>query len=623
MRMKTGAEKSFFMTRSVGLAGALAVLGLIWTGPAWAAGTGGPSHGFALNHALKYPADFEHVEYANPFAPKGGQIVQEGRGTFDSLNPFITKGNPVSGLGNIYDSLMRQVSDEDSAVYGLIAETIEVPDDGSWIEYKLRPEARFHDGHPITSEDVAWTFQTLRENGSPFYRFYYAAVSEVLTPDERTVRFVLHPGENKEMPLILSELTVLPKHYWDGRAFDETTLEPPLGSGPYRISKVDPGKSITFERIADYWAEDIPVVKGFNNFDTIRIDYYRDRTISREAFKAGAIDIWAENSAKEWATAFDIPAIESGDMIRHEFGHERVAPIQGFAFNLRKPMFQDVRVREALSYAWDFEWVNKTIMYDAYARTDSYFDNHELSATGMPSAAELEVLDPLRDQLPSRVFTEVFRPPSTDGSGNNRSNLRKAVQLLTEAGWKIQDKVLTNTETGERFEFEIMLRTGALEPHTQALVRGLERLGIEASIRIVDDAQYQRRLDSYDFDMIVHVFGQSVSPGNEQRDYWGSAAADREGSRNVIGVKDPAIDELIEALIASPDREILVYRTRALDRVLQWNHLMIPMFHGKNDRLAYWNRFGRPAKIPKYGVTTSVWWIDPKKDGVLNRGDSN
>jgi len=588
-----------------------------------AAGTNGPSHGFALNHALKYPADFKHLDYANPAAPKGGLVVEEGVGTFDSLNPFIIKGNAAFQTVFIYDSLMKQVSDEDSAVYGLVAETIEVPEDGSWIEFKLRPEARFHDGKPITSEDVAWTFETLREKGSPTYQYYYAAVEKVETPDAQTVRFVLFPGENKEMPLILSELVVLPKHYYQDREFDQTTLEPPLGSGPYRITKVEPGRSLTLERVEDYWGRDLPVNRGFNNFQTMRYDFYRDRTISREAFKAGAIDIWTENSAKEWATAFDIPAVKTGDIVKKDFPNERVAPMQGFAFNLRKPLFQDIRVREALTYAWDFEWVNKTIMYGAYRRTDSYFDNHELGSTGLPSAAELEILDPYRGTIPDRVFTETFTPPQTDGSGNNRQNLRKAATLLKEAGWIVKDGVLTNEDTGEPFRFEIVLRTGQLEPHTQALVRSLKRLGIEARIRIVDDAQYRRITETFDFDMVVAVFGQSVSPGNEQRYYWGSASAAREGSRNLMGIADPAIDDLVELLIAAPDRESLITRTRALDRVLLWNFFMIPMYHGATDRLAYWNRFGLPDIIPKQGVVPGAWWVDPEKDAALTRGKGN
>lgn len=583
----------------------------------------GPKHGFATNHALKYPADFTHRDYVNPDAPKGGSITLSGTGTFDTFNPFIPRGTAAAGIGLIYESLMTSVLDEDSAMYGLVAETIEVPEDGSWVEFKIRPEAVFHDGHPITSEDVKWSFETLRDEGRPFYRFYYAAVESIDTPDDRTVRFNLSEGQNNEMPLILGQVIVLPKHYWETRDITKTTLEPPLGSGSHRISEFDTGKSITYERVSDYWAANLPVNRGTGNFDEMVYEYYQDRTIAREAFKAGAIDIWSENSSKEWATGFEISEVASGLIQKEEFPHERVAYMQGFFMNLRKPLFQDIRVREALAYAWDFEWVNKTIMFNAYQRTDSYFDNHELSATGLPSAEELEVLEPFRGQIPERVFTETYQPPATDGSGNNRGNLRIAAGLLKQAGWAVKDGVLTHSDTGETFEFEILMRSDALEPHTAALVRGLERLGIKAQMRIVDDAQYRRRLDTFDYDMTISVIGQSVSPGNEQRDYWGSEAATREASRNILGISDPAIDSLIETLIAAPDREALVTRVKALDRVLLWNHFVIPMYHSQTDRYVYWDRFGKPNTIPKKGVTTDAWWIDATKDAIIQDARGN
>lgn len=599
---------------------AIAALSLAVGPPAvLAAGTDGPQHGFALNHPLKYSRDFSHFDYANPDAPKGGSIVREGLGSFDSLNPFIARGNPAAASGAIYDTLMAPAQDEDSAYYGLLAETIEVPDDESWVEFRLRRNARFHDGAPVTAADVKWTFDTLREHGAPLYRFYYANVEKAEVRDEHTIRFWLQPGMNKELPMILGQVSVLPKHYWADRDFTRTTLEPPLGSGAYRIGRVDPGKSITLERVEDYWGRDLGVNRGHDNIDTVRFDYYRDRTVSREAFKAGNIDIWPENSARAWATAFDVPAVRDGRILLEEFPHERVAPMQGYVYNLRNPLFQDSVVREALTYAWDYEYVNKTIMYEAYKRTNSYFDNHELGAQGLPSPEELEILEPFRDRIPGRVFTEVYDPPSTDGSGSNRENLRTAFTLLKDAGWEVRNRVLTHSQTGQVFRFEILLRSDALVPHTQVLVQGLRRLGIEATIRVLDDAAYRRRMDSFDFDMTVAVFGQSVSPGNEQREYWGSEAAAREGSRNIIGIRDPVIDELIELLIAAPDRESLITRTRALDRVLLWNHFLIPMYHGETDRLAFWNRFGQPDVIPKSGVNTNVWWIDPDKDAALNR----
>ncbi len=610
-----------FVRTAVGTMGLIGVIGL--SGAAIASEKGNASHGFALNHGLKYPADFTHFDYTNPDAPKGGLVVREGFGSFDSLNPFIIKGNAAFESARIYDTLMKESADEDSATYGLIAESIEIAPDESWVEYKLHPDAAFHDGHPVTSEDVAWTFNTLREKGRPQYQYYYAAVERVEMPDEQTVRFILFPGENKEMPLILSQLQVLPKHYYEKHDFGKTTLEPPLGSGPYRIAKVDPGRSLTLERVDDYWGKDLPVNRGFNNFQTIRYDYGRDRTISREAFKAGGIDIWRENSSKEWATAFDIPAVRSGDIVLKEFANERVAPMQGFSFNLRKPLFQDIRVREALSYAWDFEWVNKTIMYNTYKRTDSYFDNHTLGATGLPSKEELAILEPYRGKIPDRVFTQVYIPPQTDGSGNNRGNLRKAATLLKDAGWTVEKGVLTHADTGRPFKFEIVLRSDTLVPHTQALTHSLKRLGIEARIRVVDDAQYRRITETFDFDMVVGLFGQSVSPGNEQRYYWGSQAAMREGSQNLMGISDPVIDELVELLIAAPDRESLITRSRALDRVLLWNFFLIPMYHSEADRYAYWNRFGHPEIVPSDGVDPDTWWIDQTKDTALTRGKAN
>ena len=581
---------------------------------------GEKSHGFAIFGDLKYGADFTHFDYANPDAPKGGTVTQLGLGTFDSLNPFIIKGTPASGAASIYDTLMKDARDEPASEYGLLAEWLSVSEDGRIITFGLREEARFHDGEPVRADDVVWSFETLKEKGRPFYRYYYGAVEEVEALDPLTVQFRLGEGLNQEMPLILGQVPVLPKHYWADRDFAATTLEAPLGSGPYRIGKVDAGKSITLERVEDYWGADLPVNRGFDNFERIDIQYFRDPIVALEALKAGNIDLRAENSARLWATAYDVPARARGDLIQREFEHERVAPMQGYVFNIRRPLFQDPLVREALTHLWDFEWVNKTIMYDAYVRTDSYFDNSDLEATGAPGPREMEVLEPLRDQLPERVFTQDYEPPSTDGSGNNRDQLRIALDLLKQAGWEIRDRKLVHAETGAPFEFEVLLRSDLFVPHTQSLERSVERLGGAVEIRVVDDAQYENRMESFDFDVAVGGWGQSHSPGNEQRDYWGSEAADRPGSRNLIGIKDPAIDQLIEALIASPDRETLVARTRALDRALLWGHYLIPMYHIEVDRIAYWDRFGIPETIPMNGVTTDVWWIDPEKDAALQKG---
>lgn len=581
------------------------------------------SHGWAIHGDLKYPADFTHFDYINPDAPKGGLVVFGAAGTFDSLNPFILKGSPGAGSAAIYDTLMTSSYDEPNSEYGLLAEWIEVETNAEGhfaaIRFGLRPEARFHDGTPVRAEDVVWTFNTLRDKGRPFYRFYYATISEAVALDERTVEFRLTPGENREMPVILGQLQVLPKHYWETRDFESTTLEPPLGSGPYRISDVKPGQSITIERVKDYWGANIPAMVGTNNFDTMRYEYYRDRIVMLEALKAGDIDYRSENSSKLWATAYDVPAVKQGRLIQKEFEQHRGGGMQAFVMNTRKPVFSDVRVREAMTYLWDFEWVNKNIMYQAYTRTDSFFESTELEATGLPGPKELEVLEPLRDQLPARVFTEDYAPPSTDGSGNNRAQLRQAVMLLREAGWAVKDGVLTHTETGTPFEFEIMLVQDSLTPHSQALVRGVERIGGKASIRVIDASQYSARLDAFDFDVIVSGWGQSLSPGNEQRDYWTSEAADRPGSRNTAGVKDPAIDILVDELIVSPDYETLVARCKALDRALLWGFYGIPMYHSDADRIAFWNRFGYPDVTPMLGTSPDTWWIDPELDAALQR----
>lgn len=581
------------------------------------------SHGWAIHGSLKYPDSFPHFDYVNPEAPKGGSVVFGAAGTFDSLNPFILKGNPAQGASDIYDTLMVSSRDEANSEYGLLAERLEVDVDADGIytaiRFYLRAEARFHDEEPVRADDVVWSFNALREKGRPFFGFYYGNVVEAIALDDRTVEFRLSPGENKEMPLTLGQVPVMPRHYWEGRDFEAATLEPPLGSGPYRIRDVRPGESLTLERVPDYWAANLPVNRGHHNFDVIRYDYYRDRVVMLEALKGGEVDFRRENSAKFWATAYDVPAVKEGRLLQREFSHGRSTGMQAFVMNTRKPVFQDPRVREAMTYLWDFEWVNRNIMYEAYARTDSYFENSYLEADGLPGPAELAVLEPLRGDIPVRALTQRYSPPATDGTGNNRESLRRAMNLMREAGWEIQDGILTHTESGIPFRFEILLTQDLLVPHSQALVRGVERIGGQAIIpQPVDAAQYQSRLDTYDFDVVVSGWGQSLSPGNEQREYWGSAAALRDGSRNLSGIQSNAIDTLIEALIASPDRETLIERTRALDRVLSWSFLGIPMFHTKTDRLAYWNRFGIPDEEPMLGTSPDFWWIDPERDAVLD-----
>ncbi|MDW3204941.1 MAG: extracellular solute-binding protein [Alphaproteobacteria bacterium] len=610
---------------------------LHWDAPPAAAQETIRSHGWAISEKLKYPPDFPHFDYVNPEAPKGGTITFGAGGTFDSLNPYIIKGtSAVARLGvggaiaetALYDTLMASNLDEPNSEYGLLAEWIEVDSDANGIftaiRFHLREAARFHDGEPVRADDVVWTFNTLVEQGAPQYRFYYGNVDEVVAIDDRTVEFRLIEGENREMPNILGQLPVLPKHYWAERDFNATTLDPPLGGGPYRITDVNAGQSITIERVKDYWAQDLPVNVGQNNYDRIRYIFFRDRVVMLEALKAGDIDFRAENSAKNWATAYDVPAVKDGRIIQKEFAHERGTGMQAFVMNTRREIFQDVTVREAMTYLWDFEWVNKTIMFDAYTRTDSYYENSELEATGLPGEKELAVLEPLRDQVPDRVFTQDYEPPRTDGSGNSRETLKTALELLQQAGWTINsDRKLVHAETGKPFAFEVLLYSDLLVPHTQALKRGVERLGGSVELRVVDAAQYQNRLQTYDYDMIVSGWPQSLSPGNEQREFFGSDAAGRDGGRNTAGVRNPAIDILIENLIASPDRETLIARTRALDRVLLWNFYAIPMFHSKTDRFAFWNRFGYPEPPPMMGTNPTIWWIDPVLDADLQRRGRN
>ena len=566
-------------------------------------------HGIAMHGDLKYGPDFKHFDYVNPKAPKGGEIRRTAVARdFDSFNPFIVRGDSAAGSASIYDTLMTASADEPFSEYGLLAESIETPADRSWVAFTLRKEARWHDGTPVTVEDVLWTFETLRTKGAPFYRSYYGSVTKAEKTAERTVRFTFQPGTNRELPLILGQLAVLPKHFWEGRDFEKPSLEIPLGSGPYRIDGFDAGRRVVYRRVPDYWGKDLPVRLGRDNFDVLTLDYYRDPTVEFEAFKTGNFDLRVESSAKDWATGYDFPAVREGKVRKEEFAHDRPAGMQSFAFNTRREIFSDARVRRALAYAFDFEWSNKNLFYDQYTRTRSYFDNSELAATGLPGPAELAVLEPLRDQLPPEVFTKEYQPPRTDGSGNIRAGLGEAVKLLREAGWAVDAKTKKLAREGNPFQFEVLLNNPLFERVVLPFTKNLERLGVDAKVRTVDTAQYTKRLEEFDFDVIIGGWGQSLSPGNEQRDFWGSAAAKENGSMNWIGVSDPAIDSLIESVIAAPDRPALVARVRALDRALQWNHFVIPQWHLDYDRIAYWDKFARPEVVPRQGVQLDTWW---------------
>ncbi|MDF3010040.1 MAG: putative oligopeptide transporter subunit [Burkholderiales bacterium] len=562
----------------------------------------------------KYGPGFRHFDYVNPDAPKGGELRLAAEGSFDNLNPFIPRGTAAAGASAMFETLLVGSADEPFTEYGLLAETIEVPKDRSWALFTLRREARWHDGRPVTAEDVIFSLETLRKHGHPFYRFYYQAIAGVEKAGERQVRFSFAAGDNREMPLIAGQLPILPRHYWqghndrEGRDFSRTTLEPPLGSGPYRIAGFETGRHVLLERVREYWGRDLAVNRGMHNFDRIRYDYFRDATVIREAVKAGSVDLRFENQAKAWALDYDTPAVREGRLRKHAFDHDRPAGMQGFAMNTRRPIFQDLRVRQALAFAFDFEWSNRNLFFGQYKRSESYFANAELAATGLPSAAEKKLLEPWRGQIPGEVFSEEYRAPATDGSGWPRENLRRAFALLAEAGWMVRDLRLVNERTGQPFSFEILLVGSGFERIVLPYVRNLKRLGIEARVRVVDSSQYINRLRAFDFDMIVSSWGQSNSPGNEQRDYWGSAAAKTAGSRNYTGISSPAVDALIDAIIAAPDRASLVERTRALDRVLLWSHLVVPNWHSPVDRVVFWDKFGYPEPPPMQGTATDYWW---------------
>ena len=576
------------------------------------------SHGLTLLDKLKYPPGFKHLDFVNPTAPKGGTMRQYTTGTFDTFNPFTIKGTPAAGLGLTFETLMTSPNDAISDEYGLIARSVEVPKNLSYVIYNLRPEARFNDGTPITAEDVIWTFDTLKKDGAPFYRFYYQNVVRAVKLGPHRVKFEFTGPPNRELPQITGQLPVLSKKWWSTRDFTKTTLEPILGSGPYRIAEFDPGRHISYERVKNWWGRNLPINVGQYNFDRIRYDYYRDETVALEAFKAGRYDFRMESSSLTWATGYNFPARRDGRVKLAEVPESRPTGMQAFVFNTRRPMFQDPVLREAMAYAFDFPWSNEHLFYGQYTRTKSYFSNSPLAARGLPSKAELKLLEPWRGKIPDEVFTKVYEPPTTDGSGNIRNNLRTALRLLKKAGYSFKNGRLISPRTNRPVTFEILLVSPAFERVVTPFVANLKRLGIYATSRTVDQSQYINRIRSFDFDMVVGNFPESESPGNEQRDFWSSAAADRTGSRNLIGIKNPAVDALIDKIIDARTREQLVTATHALDRVLLWNHYVIPQWHVANDRIAYWDKFGF-AKHPKYGVDTMAWWIDPAKAAALER----
>ena len=575
------------------------------------------SHAFSTLGQPQLPPDFPHFPYVNPEAPKGGEVALSAIGTFDNFNQFIVRGTAAEQIGRVYDTLLAPSADEPATAYGHLAQTIEMPADRMWVAFELRPEARFHDGTPVTAADVAWTFETLVKQGRPYYRQYYADVQEVTVENPHRVVFHFKSNQNRELPLILGEMPVLPKHWWEGRDFSRPLTDPPLGSGPYQVDHFEFGRTIAFKRVADWWAKDLPTGRGFDNFDTVRVEYFRDATVALEAFKAGQIDFRQENIAKQWATAYDFPAREQGLVKLDEIKHHLPTGMQGFVMNTRRPAFKDRRVREALAWAFDFEWANKNLFYGAYARDLSYFSNSDLASSGIPQGAELALLEPFRDQLPPELFTQPFALPVTDGSGNNRRELAHALDLFKQAGYEVKDRKLVGPD-GQPFTFEMLLSDSSYERVALPYMQTLAKIGIDAHVRTVDPAQYQRRMDNYDYDMTLTSFGESDSPGNEQSAYWTCGSATQEGGDNLMGVCSPVIDALVGKVVNAPDRAAQLVAAHALDRVLLWNWYLVPNWHLEIWRVAYWNKFARPDKPIRAGFVFDDWWMDPKLAAVAD-----
>lgn len=583
------------------------------------------SHAMAMHGDPKYPADFKRFDYTSPRALKGGELKLHSLGTFDSFNGFIPKGNSADHLGLIYDSLMTGSADEAFSIYGLVANKIEYPEDRSWVIFHINPTASFHDGHSIDADDVVFSFNTLMEKGSPQYRFYYQDVENVLALDTLRVKFSFKPGASKEMPLTVSQLPVLPQHYWQDKDFTSANLQKPLGSGPYKIGKFEAGRTITYERVKDYWGAELPTRQGLYNYDKITHDYFRDFTIAMEALKAGVVDVRVERVSKLWATGYTGRAIDEGRLKTEEINHQNPTGMQAFLFNLRKPLFEDRILRQAIGLAFDFEWTNENLFYGAYKRTQSFFSNSELASSGLPNEQELTLLAPFKDQLPAEVFEQVYRAPVSGELPNNRINLRKAKKLLDSAGYYVEDNQLL-TPDKKPVNFEVLMYDPGFKRVVNPFIRGLKKLGINAKIRMVDTSQYINRIREFKFDMIVYSIGQSLSPGTEQVNFWHSSSANAPGSRNLMGINNPVIDSLVEQLIKADSRESLIAHAHALDRVLLHNHYVIPHWHINHHRLAYWDKFDRPSNSPRYDIGFEIglmsWWIDPNKEIRINRSQA-
>ncbi len=596
-------------------------LALSLIGPAALASDATPRHGLSVFGNLKYADGFAHFDYVDPNAPKGGSIKITGLETFETVNPFILKGRKdLLSEPLMFDTLMARSFDEPDSFYGLVAKSVEQPDDRSWVAFNIDYRAKFHDGSPITAEDVVWTFDTLRKDGDPRFRITFRDVDRAEATGRLRVKFKFKSGIHRDLPTRLAALPVLSKEYYAGRTFNETTFDPPLASGPYRIEKLEPGRSITYRRAEDYWAKDLPVMRGRFNFDRIIVEYYRDREIAFQAFFSQQYDFREEFTSRQWASQYNKPAVNKGLIVRETLPDETPSGVQAFILNLRRDKFKDMRVRKAMDLAFDFEWTNRTLFYDLYKRTNSMFENSRLAAHEPPSQAELALMEPLRGNIPDEVFTTPFVAPINNGTGHIRGNLKKAGALLRQAGYSIRNGVLVDGN-GNPLEIEFLLFEASFKRILNPYILNLKRLGINAFIRIVDTANFKRRQDKFEFDVVIRRISQPLTPGLEQRNYFGSEFANVEGSFNIGGVSDPAVDALIEKVIGAKSRDGLRTAVRALDRVLMWNRFVVPQWYKGEHNVAYWNKFGRPKTAPSFDIgVLDTWWFDTEKAKLIEQG---
>ena len=575
-------------------------------------------HGIAMHGLPMHGSDEKHLPYVNPDAPKGGVLRLGVYGSFDNLNRIAFKGSRAAGLGYINDTLKRRVWDEAFSLYGLIAEYAEMPEDRSSITFYINPKAKFHDGSPITREDVLFSLETFQNKGTPNQKKTYGKVIKTELVDQNGIKMIFVNNEDKELPLIIAGfLPIVPKKYYENIDVTKTFLDIPLGSGPYTIESLEPGRQIKYQRVKDYWAKDLLANKGQYNFDTLIYDYYKDSNVLLEAFKVGEYDYRREYNAKRWQSNYAFDAVDRGDVILQEMKNDRPTGMNALVMNSRKEIFNNPQVRLALSYAYDHEWINKALYNNAYTRTDSYFDNSPLASSGLPSENELKLLNPWKNQLPKEIFNQTYQPPVSDGSGMPRDNLRIAKKILEGEGWFVEDGKLM--KDGKEFAFEFLIVSPSVEKIALAFQKTLEVLGITMSVRTVDSSQYQARMLNYDFDMIKASWNVSLSPGNEQQFYWGSEVGKKDGSKNYAGVNSPVVDSLIETLIGAKTREELTTAIHALDRVLLWGHYVIPLYHSNTDRIAYWNFLEFPDEIPLYGLVIESWWANSEKASKLQR----